>query len=187
MKRVDVVVAKVLKFNLTDNILLIMDNYFEIFNLDINYNLDQDQLEKTYHKLQSKIHPDKQDISQIEHSIALNNAYKNLNDDFLRACHILSLKNIDILHDEKAVTISQQTLLETLEIQEKISLENNFNNIEKLQNIIILDFSKALRDSMQLYQQNKIRALTQFLIKAKYLKKCLDDLKQKKSQIKNAA
>ncbi|MAZ80279.1 MAG: Fe-S protein assembly co-chaperone HscB [Rickettsiales bacterium] len=181
MKKVDADAEKVLKFNFS-----YMDNYFKIFNLDISYKIDLKQLESQYHKLQSKNHPDKQNISEIEFSILLNNAYKNLNNDFLRACHILALNDIDILHDQTAVKVKQETLIEILEIQEQISEQDNIKIIQELQNKITENFNQNLEKSMSLYQDNKINESSQFLIKAKYLKKSLEDLKIKKSQIRNA-
>ena len=181
MKKVDADVEKVLKFNFS-----YMDNYFKIFNLDISYKIDLKQLESQYHKLQSKNHPDKQNISEIEFSILLNNAYKNLSNDFLRACHILALNDVDILHDETAVKVKQETLIEILEIQEQISVQDNIKTIQELQNQITENFNQNLEKSMSLYQDNKINESSQFLIKAKYLKKSLEDLKIKKLHIRNA-
>ena len=72
-----------------------MKNYFELFDLTPKFIIDLNEIEKKYHQFQNQFHPDKADFDSIEHSILINEAYKILSDDFLRASHLLQLKNIN--------------------------------------------------------------------------------------------
>ena len=73
-----------------------MKNFFELFALKLNFEIDEIELEKKYLDFQKQFHPDISSSADIEKSIAINEAYKTLSDDFLRACYLLALKNIDI-------------------------------------------------------------------------------------------
>lgn len=156
-----------------------MKNFFEIFEFPVDFSIDQNLLEKKYHQFQHQFHPDKSSSEDISHSIAINEAYKILSDDFARACYILRLKGIDILHDEKAVRVDISTLEEQLELQEKIS-EIEKNEIEDLRKKINSEFKQLVADSMKTADLN---ASAQLLVKAKYLKKSLEDLKIRKQKL----
>ena len=80
-------------------------NYFELFELEVIFNIDKNLLLDKYIELQKKYNPDKAE-SEVElykrTSIAseVNAAYKTLKNDYLRASYILKLKGIDIHQDE---------------------------------------------------------------------------------------
>ncbi len=156
-----------------------MKNFFTIFSLPQKFEIDLAELEKKYLEFQQRFHPDKSSSQDISKSIEINEAYKNLSDDFLRACHILQIKGVDILHDEKAVRVDIATLEEQLELQEKIA-EISKDEIDELRKKINSQFQKLISDAMQ---TNEINASAQLMVKAKYLKKSLEDLKIRKQKI----
>jgi molecular chaperone HscB len=160
-----------------------MKNYFEIFSLPQIFLLDLTELEKKYLSFQKQFHPDSSSASDISKSIEINEGYKILSDDFLRAAHLLELKNIDILHDEKAIKVDQTTLIEVLELQEKISEISDKNEIEDLRKKLNLELKALISFSMKRLESNEINASAQLLIKAKYFKKSLEDLKIRKQKL----
>ena len=160
-----------------------MKNYFEIFSLPTNFSIDEIALEKKYLQFQHEFHPDKSGADDISKSIEINEAYKILADDFLRACHLLQLKNIDILNDEKAVKVDFATLEEQLELQEKISEIIDNNEIENLQKDLKSRVKKLILQAAEIYKAGDFKASAQILIKVKYLKKSLEDLKIRKNKI----
>ncbi len=160
-----------------------MTNFFELFALKPNFEIDQIELEKKYLDFQKQFHPDISSSADIEKSIAINEAYKTLSDDFLRACYLLSLKNIDIRHDEKAIKPSTETLIEILELQEKIAEISDKNEIENLRKEINQEFKSLILNSMNQLEANEINLSAQLLVKAKYLKKSLEDLKIRKNKL----
>lgn len=160
-----------------------MKNYFEIFSLTPSFSIDEIALEKKYLKFQTEFHPDKSGSGDISKSIEINEAYKILADDFLRACHLLQLKNIDILNDEKAVKVDFATLEEQLELQEQISEIVGNDEIEKLQKDLRLRVKKLILQAAEIYESHDFKASAQVLIKVKYLKKSLEDLKIRKNKI----
>ena len=160
-----------------------MKNYFELFNLAPKFTIDLNEIEKKYHQFQNEFHPDKADFNSIEQSILINEAYKILSDDFLRASHLLQLKNIDIENDENHIKPDISTLQEILDLQEKIFEINNLNEILVLKNNLNSQIKYLIDDFQNAFEANKFNEATQFLIKAKYLKKSLIDLKNRQKNL----
>ncbi len=160
-----------------------MKNYFETFNFPIDFDLDLEILEKKYLEFQNQFHPDKSGLDDISKSIEINEAYKILSDNFLRICHILQLQNIDILSDEKAAKVDFSTLASILELQEKISEIADKNEVKNLEEKLNNEIKFLIASAVKCYKTNDLALATQFLIKVKYLKKSLQDLKIKKQKL----
>ena len=157
-----------------------MKNFFELFLLPTDFTIDEIALEKKYLEFQKLLHPDKSGAEDISRSIEINQAYKILADDFLRACHLLALKGVDILNDEKAVKPEMSTLEEVLELQEIITEISDQQAIEQLRKKISLQIRDLISHGVMSYKVNDTEHAAQLLVKAKYLKKSLEDLKLKK-------
>lgn len=158
-----------------------MTNYFETFSLPAQFAIDEVKLEKKYLELQNEVHPDKANLDDITKSVEINQGYKILSDDFLRACHLLVLKEIDILHDETAIRPDMATLEGALELQEKIEKISDENEIKELRKSLNLQVKDLISQSMSDYKKDDFKNAAQKLVKAKYLKKSLNDLKEKKN------
>jgi DnaJ-domain-containing protein 1 len=98
----------------------------------------------------------------------------------LRASHLLELQNIDILNNERATKVDSATLLHVLELQEEISEITEKSEIEALRKEINGEFKDLISKAVELLEASKIADAAQNLIKAKYLKKSLEDLKIRK-------
>ena len=160
-----------------------MKNYFEIFSLPQKFSIDLDNLEKKYLEFQNQFHPDKSSVGEIEKSILINEAYKILADDFLRACYLLSLQGLDIRNDEKAVKVDFTTLESILELQEKIAKISDKNEIKNLAEKLNTEIKSLITSASKHLEANDAKLSAQFLIKAKYLKKSLEDLKIRKRKL----
>lgn len=164
-----------------------MINFFQLFNIEQNFFIDRNHLESKLFQFQSQFHPDKSSAKEIEKSIQINEGYKILADDFLRACHILKLNGIDILADEKAIKINQSILIEVLELQENIADCDDFNRISDLEIALKKEIEEEILKAVKLFADNKYNDAAQILVRVKYFKKSLKDLKDKKKEIKNGA
>ncbi len=160
-----------------------MKNFFDFFLLPTKFSIDLSELEKKYFEFQHRFHPDKSSAEDLSHSITINEAYKTLSDDFLRACYLLKLNGIDILHDEKAVRVDLSTLERILELQEKISEMKDKSEIEKLRKELNTEFKALIFSAMQALESSEINGCAQMMVKAKYLRKSLEDLKISKQKI----
>lgn len=160
-----------------------MINFFETFSLPQKFSIDLNELEKKYLEFQNQFHPDKSSLDDVEKSILINEAYKVLSDDFLRVCYLLSLKGIDIRNDEKAVKVDFKTLETVLELQERISEIANLEEIKILQERLNAEIKFLIAASVKCIETSDTNLAAQFLVKTKYLKKSLEDLKIRKQKI----
>ena len=102
----------------------------------------------------------------------------------MRASHLLQLKNIDIENDENHIKPDISTLQAILDLQEKIFEINNFDEILALKNNLNSQINNLINNFQNAFEANELNEATQFLIKAKYLKKSLIDLKNRQKNLK---
>ncbi len=121
-------------------------NYFELFNLSISIDINLEDLDKKYLKLQSQFHPDKfVRATSIEKSMAaristhLNDGYNTLKDLITRVDYILYLKNYK--KDESTTFKNKEFLLNQITLTEKIESANK-NELEKIK----IDLKDKIRE-----------------------------------------
>ena len=151
-------------------------NYFEIFDLKINTQIDLDQLEETYLTFQQQFHPDKASTADIEKSILLNEAFEVLKTTFSRLSYILKLQGTDILDDTKAPKVDNETLQEIWELQEEL-LESSQDEKIKLKKELKNKVSNLLTQSAEEINNKNFTKAAQILIRSKYFNKILQSLK----------
>lgn len=105
--------------------------YFEIFNLESEYIIDPNDLEKKYLLLQKQYHPDNASNTEFEQqemmrfAMLINDAYKTLQNPVARAEYILNESNHGISSDEQRYQLPIEDLQFFLEEQENIDAINN--------------------------------------------------------------
>lgn len=156
-----------------------MQNHFEIFALPVSFVINLDDLEAKYLEFQKAFHPDNSSTADIEKSIAVNEAYNVLKNNLRRASHILQLHGIDLENDSTAPKVDSTTLMEVLEIREKI-FESNFDEIEILKKDLNKKIKSLIEETAINIENKDFNTASQILIKAKYFDKTLQDLKRKK-------
>lgn len=158
-------------------------NHFQKFSLSAQFDINLEELERKYLELQSQFHPDKSNSTDLGESIAINEAYQILSDEFSRACYLLLLAGIDLKHDEKAVKPNISTLTEVLELQERITEITDEKAAKQLKQNLTSQVGQLIQQAMKCLEVNQTELAAQILVKAKYLKKSLEDLKSKKKQL----
>jgi len=156
-----------------------MKNHFKIFSLPISFAVDLDDLEKKYLEFQKQFHPDKSSTSDIEKSISVNEAYEVLKNNLRRASHILQLNGIDLENDSNAPKVDSATLMEVLELREKI-FESSPDEVDVLKKDLSQKIKSLINQTAFELENKDFNAAAQILIKAKYFDKTLQDLKRKK-------
>ena len=119
-------------------------NYFELFSLSANYQVNPTQLSETYRSLQKQFHPDNfvmhsdsEKLKAMQQSTKINDAYQTLKDNCQRAQYLLLLQGMDIALEKKtlqdvAFLMQQMQWRETLE-----SLtENDEDQLEEFAELI---------------------------------------------------
>jgi molecular chaperone HscB len=155
-----------------------MQNFFTLFSFPQSFEIDPLELEQKYLEIQNQFHPDKSDVAEVEKSMLANEGYKILSDDFLRLCHLLELKGIEIIDERNAIKPGITTLEKILELQEEIAEIKNKAGASELKKEIEVEISSLMPHAVKLFKEEKPTQAAQILIEIKYLKKCLADIKK---------
>ncbi len=112
-------------------------SYFELFNLDTTFDLDLDDLESRFRKLQKEFHPDRfVTVSEQERRIAMqltaqiNEAYQTLIKPLSRGSYMLKLEDINV-NDETDTKMDASFLMEQMELREQLDELKNKKHQEK--------------------------------------------------------
>lgn len=160
-----------------------MPNFFEIFALDIKFNIDKDQLLNSYFKMQKQYHPDnsstkKEQLSLMEISSNLNIAFKTLESDLERAIYLLKLNNIELEN-----YASDQNILEN--IWRDYEDLDNMSNLEdlKLFHHNRINQRNILVDKLDLLFKTDLIEAGKYTMLLKYLNNLLHNIKVKINQL----
>ena len=165
-------------------------NHFEKFSFTANFDINIDELEHGYLKLQQQFHPDallyknqdEQDAAMIN-SININEAYKILKNPIQRAIYLLKLEGINIDDDNCKIKPSHETLITVLELKEKISESKDIKEIEEIKNYLEEEIAELMQLVKENFAHKNYDLAAQNLIKIKYFDKTIADLKLKKQNI----
>lgn len=157
---------------------------FDLFDLRPCFKIDQEKLRCKYLALQRECHPD-QMVNKIEtsnHSIKINQAFKILNNERMRAEYLLKLQGLVVNSEYDNVKLSRIELLEILEIREKIDEEISPEKLELLAHKIATAKDNFFENFDYLLENNPDMA-AKITIKARYFEKILEEIKARKNAI----
>ena len=156
-------------------------NHFAKFGLKPSFEIDPEQLEDKYIKLQQQFHPDvlvnkdiKEQNKAIAASIAANQAYEILKNPLKRAIYLLKLQNIDINDDHCQIKPDPQTLMLVMQIQEQIAAGHDK---QQIRNSVKSKIAGLMQKSEKLFNSKQYNEAAEKLIEVKYLDKILKDTK----------
>lgn len=150
-------------------------NYFEIFNIKFDQEIDLDEIEAKYLAFQQQFHPDKASTADIEKSILINDAFTTLQDPIKRYAYILKENGIDILDDTKAPKVKPEILSQVWDLQEQIS-ENNDTQNQQLKATLKEKITNLFTATFNEIKNKNFDEAAQILITTKYFNKILKDL-----------
>ncbi len=157
-------------------------NYFELFEIPVSYDVDVKQLQQSYRDLQKAVHPDKYASASsqerrlsMQKTSLINQALHTLKHPVERAVYLLQLKGVDFTMDNET-TMDAAFLMEQMEMREQ--LENIRQQHDPL----------AELDSMQADIKSKMNAMAE-KFKQAYQSDELDDAREavRKLQFLNKA
>ncbi|MDW6003195.1 co-chaperone HscB [Vibrio mangrovi] len=114
-------------------------NYFELFGLPIQFNLDGSLLSSQFRELQKRFHPDnfataseRERLVAVQKASEINDAYQTLKNDIRRAEYLLILQGID-LRSEQQTMQDPEFLMEQMLLREELEmLESDTDAHDKL-------------------------------------------------------
>ncbi len=159
-----------------------LDNYFNILNLELNFDVNKEELYQNYIKLQQVFHPDKvinkphaEKMQALEFTSTLNKAYQILSDDKLRAEYLLSLNNIHINREETNFIADSIMLNDMLELSEEV-MEANSDELKSIRERISQQSAECWTDFKEHYAENEFELAAHAMVKLQYLNKIIDQL-----------
>jgi molecular chaperone HscB len=103
-----------------------MQNHFELFQLPQQFAIDPAALDRAYHEVQSRVHPDKfTNAPDAEKRVAMqwatraNEAYQTLRSPFKRAAYLCELNGVD-LQTESNTAMPREFLMQQMEWREAL-------------------------------------------------------------------
>jgi molecular chaperone HscB len=161
-------------------------DFFAIFNLNKNYIIDKNQLDKQYKDIQKIVHPDKystssdNDIKEAQDCSAyVSNAYNILKDDLKRANYLLKLKGAPS-NEEMSSNVHDIVLLEALmEYQERIEESESLNELNLIKSEIINKIESSKIQIERNFRQNDLTNVLENLKLVKFNLSILENIDRK--------
>ena len=103
-----------------------MQNYFELFDLETSFFIDEAVLKRSYQVEISRFHPDNfatksepEKLQALQNTSLLNSAYSALKTPLSRATYLLKLEGMDAF-DEKDTVMGEGFLISQIELRDKL-------------------------------------------------------------------
>ena len=121
----------------------LQQNYFALFHLPQQFEVDLSLLDQQYRKLQSEIHPDRftnassnERMRSMQLATYANEAYRSLKDSTARARYLLQLEGIETL-EESNTAMPADFLMLQMEWREAINDAMQSKDVSALDNLLI--------------------------------------------------
>lgn len=102
-------------------------NYFQLFDLPEQFELDLTELGSRYLALQKRFHPDnfaagseRDRLLSVQQTANINDAYHSLKQPLLRAEHLLALRGLKISNEQRSFT-DPAFLMQQMELREQLA------------------------------------------------------------------
>jgi molecular chaperone HscB len=156
-------------------------NYFELFDIPVNLQVNKNLLTQKYFELQKKFHPDfftqateYEQAEALEASSKINKALKTLKNEDETIKYVLQLKGV--LQEEEKYQLPPDFLMEVMELNEEISKDSlaQINSFEKEIYSGVADIIKNYNDTT--ITTEALLKVKEYYFKKKYLQRILERL-----------
>ncbi len=124
-----------------------MQNYFELFDLETSFLVDDEALKKAYQAQVTRFHPDNfatksqaEQLQALQSTSLLNSAYIALKTPLNRASYLLNLEDVNPF-DEKDTNMDANFLISQIELREQLE-----NIKEQQDNLALNNFTEQVQD-----------------------------------------
>jgi len=105
-----------------------MQNYFELFDLETSFFIDDDQLKAAYRREISRFHPDNyatksesEKLQALQNTSLLNTAFTSLKTPLNRASYLLKMQGLDPF-DERDTVMNHDFLMSQIDLREELEV-----------------------------------------------------------------
>ncbi|MEJ2360283.1 MAG: Fe-S protein assembly co-chaperone HscB [Gammaproteobacteria bacterium] len=127
-------------------------NYFELFDLPVAFEIDNASLAERYRDLQRAAHPDRyanaterERREAMQMAANINEAFQTLKSPLQRARYILQLKGVDF-DDQKDTSFDSEFLMEQIELREALAEVRDDPNALSRLNTLMQDINARITD-----------------------------------------
>lgn len=174
----------------------LQQNYFELFQLPVSFQIEMDVLKQKQQEFQKNIHPDKYaNASQQEQMLAMqvstqvNTAYQTLADDLQRAVYLLSLQGIDI-NTETDTQMPMDFLMKQMEIREALSeVKEDESSLSTLDDMLVAigkDRAELVQNVKSNFDEQAYKQARDDVRQFQFIEKLQNEIKQKIASIEDA-
>ncbi|CAH0480629.1 unnamed protein product [Peronospora belbahrii] len=166
-------------------------NYFEMFKIPKNFNIEPRRIEQTYWKLQKRLHPDlygsksdfEKELSAINAAI-INDAYKILKTPTMRVKYLLALHGIDALGETASTAVDPEVLMQTMEIRERIAEASNLDVLYEIRKEVSDNIDAVINKLGEVYDRDQdLESTKQYAVQLQYMVKCAEEIDQREEKL----
>jgi molecular chaperone HscB len=163
-------------------------NYFDLFGLEQQYDIDQQIIKDRYLEKQRLYHPDNSHDPEtvnknIEISMMLNKALKILVDDYFRAEHLLNLYGIETSEQALRSVLSNDQISDIYDQFEEVDSIINDHELEIKENAL-LSYKESIKKSFaEFIRDRNLTPALDLAVRLKYLNSLLENIKSKRNAI----
>ncbi len=145
-------------------------NYFQLFAIEVSFDVDLNHLSQSYQTLQKAVHPDRfahassQDqLLAVQKSAEINDAYQTLKQPLKRAEYILMLRGVDMPNEQQSFS-DTRFLMQQMELREMLGdvkfSDDNESAFNHAQQVLAQEYQQLVDTMQQQILENNTAANT---------------------------
>ena len=162
-------------------------NYFDLFNLPVQFSLDNEQLSLNYKKLIAQYHPDKvaaksdfEKKQAVMMAATINKAFQTLRHPLDRASFMLKLKGLET-ESQIDTQFSPAFLMQQMEWRETLEdniAQNNQTALSALYEEVVVVYQDTLAQLTQIFSEPDTQPAVALVRQGRFLDKLLCQIKE---------
>jgi molecular chaperone HscB len=119
-----------------------MQNYFEMFDLETSFFIDESNLKDSYRREIARFHPDQyasksdsEKLQALQNTSLLNTAFESIKSPLNRASYLLTLEGVNPF-DEGDTAMDHDFLISQIELREELELLQLKQNVDDLEDYL---------------------------------------------------
>lgn len=168
-------------------------NYFELFELPVQFSVDSVALGERYRQLQRELHPDRyasapehEQRIAVQYSAFVNEAYGALRSPLSRALYLLALAGMS-QEEISRQQVDGGFLIEQMELREKLESMHDLVDPDTVLDHLVDEISGDIKihqaEFEAAYNQSDLPAAASACVKMQYLEKILQEAEQIESEL----
>lgn len=159
-------------------------NYFQLLNIESQFNIDSKLMTQNFRRLQSVVHPDKfgnksneEQVKSAEWSALLNKAYATLSHPLKRGEYMLRLEGVEI--PEKNESVNPEFLMKIMEKNEMVAELKTKKDIDVFLEFIQIDLKEFYEQLGSALDKKDYEGALDVLTRIRYFNNLEQKLKEK--------